>query len=74
MINFFTYDLHIKTTKHRKTQYTFSLTLYITNQIPQNLHACNSFTTVKHFTNYDLRITANYDNQTDPWQGYSQTR
>ena len=65
VVNFFTYDLHITTTKHRKTHYTFPLTtLYYQSNIVK--HACNSFTTVKEFTNYGLRITVNYDNQTDP--------
>ena len=50
VVNFFTYDLHITTTKHCKIQYTFSLTTlyYQPNTV---------FTTVKNLpiTTYELR-------------------
>jgi len=54
------------TTKHRRTQYTFTLTTLHYQSNTMKLHACNLFTTEKMFTNYDFQITFNYDNQPDP--------
>jgi len=66
VVNFSSYDLHIMTTKHRRTQYTFTLTTLHYQSNTMKLHACNLFTTEKMFTNYDFQITFNYDNQPDP--------
>ena len=54
MINFFTYGLHITTTKHRKTQYTFPLIILHYQPNTVKLIVCNSLTTVKEFATYDL--------------------